>query len=211
MFSIFVNFLLVLSYKMGYWGILFLMTVESSFIPFPSEIIIPPAAFLAQKGDFNIYLVILFGVLGSLIGALINYFLAYVLGRKIIYALVNKKIFRFLMIDRRKIEESERFFLKRGNISTLIGRLIPIIRQLISLPAGFAKMDIKSFIIYTSLGSALWTVLLALLGYYLGENQELVLKYYEDLKWFLILFFFFLFLIVLLFKYFKSKKTHKLK
>jgi len=208
MFSFFIKFFLGLSSQMGYFGVLFLMIIESSFIPFPSEIIIPPAAFLAQKGDFNIYLVVFFGVLGSVIGALINYFLAYFLGRKIIYTLVDKKIFRFLMIDSKKIEKSEKFFLEHGNASTLIGRLIPVIRQLISLPAGFAKMNLKSFIFYTSLGSLIWTILLSFLGYYLGANQEILLAYYEDLKW--SLFFIFVLLILVLFlKYFLRQKKQK--
>lgn len=183
MLSIFINLCLVISHKMGYWGVLFLMTVESSFIPFPSEVIIPPAAYLAQKGEFNIYLVVFFGILGSLIGALINYYLAYVLGRKIVYALVDKKIFKFLMLNSKKIEKSENFFLKHGNISTLIGRLIPVIRPLISLPAGFSKMNLKDFIIYTLVGSGIWNIILALLGYYLGANKKLLEKYLEELNW----------------------------
>ena len=195
MLTAFINFFLAISYKMGYFGVLFLMTVESSFIPFPSEVIIPPAAYLAQKGEFNIYLVVFFGILGSILGALINYYLACALGRKIVYSLVDRKIFKFLMLDSKKIEKSENFFLKYGNISTLIGRLIPVIRQLISLPAGFSKMNLKNFIIYTSIGSGIWTIILALLGFYLGANEELLAEYYQELK------IFFEFLAVIIFIY----------
>ncbi len=158
------------------------MTIESSFIPFPSEVIIPPAAYLAQKGEFNIYLVVFFGILGSLIGALINYYLAYFLGRKIVYSLVDKKIFKIVMLNSKKIEKSEKFFLKYGNESTLIGRLVPIIRQLISLPAGFSKMKLKNFIFYTSIGSGIWTIILAFLGYYLGANKNLLEKYFKEIE-----------------------------
>jgi membrane protein DedA with SNARE-associated domain len=186
MLSFFINFFLALSSKMGYWGVFFLMTIESSFIPFPSEIIIPPAAYLAQKGEFNIYLVVLFGILGSLIGALINYYLAYTLGRKIVYTLVDKKFFKALMLNSKKIEQSEKFFLKYGNISTLIGRLVPVIRQLISLPAGFSKMNLKNFIIYTSIGSGIWTIILACLGYYLGANKNTLEKYFGEIELFFI-------------------------
>ncbi len=182
MLSIFINFFLVISHKIGYLGILLLMTIESSFIPFPSEVIIPPAAYLAQKGEFNIYLVVFFGILGSLIGALINYYLAYFLGRKIVYSLVDKKIFKIVMLNSKKIEKSEKFFLKYGNESTLIGRLVPIIRQLISLPAGFSKMKLKNFIFYTSIGSGIWTIILAFLGYYLGANKNLLEKYFKEIE-----------------------------
>lgn len=209
MLSIFINFLLVISQKMGYFGILFLMTVESSFIPFPSELIIPPSAYLAQRGEFNIYLIIFLGILGSIIGALINYYLAYFLGRKIIYNLINKKIFKILNLDNKKIEKSENFFLKYGNISTLIGRLIPIIRQLISLPAGFSKMSLKNFIFYTSVGSGIWTIILAVFGYHLGANKLLLEKYYRELEWLFIASALIIFIYLLLKYFLKDKKKHK--
>ncbi|MBU1255318.1 DedA family protein, partial [Patescibacteria group bacterium] len=148
--------------KIGYIGITLLMTVESSFIPFPSEIVIPPAAYLAQQGQMNIFLVIIAGIAGSLFGALINYYLAYTLGRKAIYSLINKK----------KIVKAENYFLEYGNASTLLGRFVPAVRQLISIPAGFFRMSLKSFILYTSIGSGIWVIILAILGYAFGANQE---------------------------------------
>ena len=165
---------------MGYGGILFLMTVESSFVPFPSEVIIPPAAYLASQGEMNLYLVIIFGVLGSLLGALINYFLAFHLGRAIIYKLADHKICRFLMISCAKMKKAEKYFLDRGSLSTLIGRLIPVIRQLMSLPAGFSRMNLTKFIVFTGLGSAIWVTTLALLGYLFGESQEILARYYKQ-------------------------------
>ena len=168
--------------KMGYTGIIVLMTIESSFIPFPSEIVIPPAAYLASKGEMNLVLVILAGVFGSIIGALINYFLAVWLGRALIYKLADTKLVHMMMIDREKIEKSEEYFNKYGNMSTFIGRLIPAVRQLISIPAGLARMDLKKFIFFTTLGAGIWNIILALLGYYFGENEALLHLYYEEIK-----------------------------
>ena len=176
---VFVNFILSFSQNLGYSGVILLMAIESSFIPFPSEIIIPPAAYLASQGQMNIFLVIISGIAGSLIGATINYWLAFWLGPKIIYRCADSKICKILLINSRKVKRSEKFFLRYGNASTLIGRLIPVIRQLISLPAGFAKMNFKSFVFYTTLGSAVWVIFLAGSGYILGANQELIIKYYE--------------------------------
>ena len=175
----FISIFLSFSESLGYPGITLLMAIESSFIPFPSEIIIPPAAYLASQGQMNIFLVILAGIIGSLIGAIINYWLAFWLGRKIIYRLADSKLCKILLINSKKIERSEKFFLRYGNISTLIGRLIPVIRQLISLPAGFARMNFKSFVFYTTLGSSVWVIFLAGSGYILGANQALIIKYYE--------------------------------
>ena len=178
--SEFINLLLAMSAKFGYFGIISLMTIESSFIPFPSEVVIPPAAYLASKGEFNIYLVIFSGILGSIIGAVINYYLALTLGRKIIFSLADTKIAKLLLINSKKIEKSEEIFLKYGGFSTFFGRLVPAVRQLISIPAGFSKMSIKKFIFFTALGSGLWTTILAILGYFFGANQNLLMKYYKE-------------------------------
>ncbi|MBU1177544.1 DedA family protein [Patescibacteria group bacterium] len=174
-----INWGLDLISEIGYLGITLLMTIESSFIPFPSEIVIPPAAYLAQQGEMNIFLVILSGIIGSLLGALINYFLAYTLGRKIIYSLADSKILKFLLINKKKVVKAEKYFLKYGNFSTFIGRFIPAVRQLISIPAGFSKMNLKNFTLYTFLGSSIWVIVLAILGYAFGSNKELIAEYYE--------------------------------
>ena len=177
-----IQILLNFSSEIGYLGIVILMTIESSFIPFPSEIVVPPAAYLASQGQFNVYLVILSGIVGSLIGALINYFLARTLGRTIVYSLINKKVARLLLLNQEKLERAEKYFRKYGAISTFIGRLIPAIRQLISIPAGFSKMKLGKFLFYTALGSGLWTIVLAVFGYVFGANQDIWMQYYDDFK-----------------------------
>ena len=182
MLNVIIQTLLDFSSEIGYLGIVILMTIESSFIPFPSEIVIPPAAYLASQGQFNIYLVILSGIVGSLIGALINYFLARTLGRTIVYSLINKKVARLLMLSEDKMIKAENYFRKYGAISTFVGRLIPAIRQLISIPAGFSKMKLGKFIFYTALGSGLWTIILAILGYVFGANQDIWMQYYDEFK-----------------------------
>ncbi len=162
---------------MGHFGVFVLMAIESSFIPFPSELVIPPAAYLAYQGEMNIYLVVVMGILGSLVGATINYYLAMWLGRPLIYSLTEKKFAKFILLDSKKVAKAEKYFLKYGNISTFIGRLIPVIRQLISLPAGFSGMNLKSFLFYTFLGSGAWVIILALQGYLIGVYSDFFKEY----------------------------------
>ncbi len=192
-----VNILLQFAQDIGYWGIVFLMVIESSFIPFPSEIVIPPAAYLAAQGKLNIYLVAGAGILGSLIGALVNYFLAYYLGRPLIYRLAKTKWAKILLIKSAQIERAEEFFNDYRRGSTFFGRLVPVVRQLISLPAGFAKMPLAQFILYTFLGSGLWTIILAALGYFFGANETLWKIYYSEISWgiFVVAFIFILYFI----------------
>lgn len=177
-----ISFLLEITKNLGYGGIVILMAIESSFIPFPSEIVIPPAAYLAQKGEMSIYLVVLSGVIGSLIGALFNYYIALYLGKPLIHKIARKDFMKYLLITPEKLETAEKYFKENGKISTFIGRLLPAIRQLISLPAGFVKMDMGHFILYTTLGSGLWTTILAFLGYQFGAQQELLKKYYAEIS-----------------------------
>lgn len=166
----------------NYFTVFILMTVESSFIPFPSEVVIPPAAWKAAKGELNIYMVVLSASAGCILGALVNYFLSITLGRKVIYTLAETRIARMMLIKKESIEKSEKFFLKYGNMSTLIGRLVPAVRQLISIPAGLAKMDMKYFLIFTFIGSTIWNIILALLGYFFYSQQELLKEYYRDIS-----------------------------
>lgn len=177
-----VDFLLNFAEKLGYLGVILLMTVESSFIPFPSEIVIPPAAYLASQGDMKLYLVIASGISGSLLGASINYALARYLGRSIVYGLIKHKFAKFLLLSEKKLKKAEKYFLDYGEVSTFFGRLVPVVRQLISLPAGFVKMPFGSFLFYTGLGAGIWVVVLALLGYYFGENKELIQEYYFEIS-----------------------------
>ena len=170
--------------NMNYYTITALMAVESSFIPFPSEIVIPPAAYIASKEDsnLNIYLVILFGTIGALIGALINYFLAQWLGRPVIYKFADSKIGHFFLLSKEKIQKAEEYFVKHGKISTLVGRLIPAVRQLISIPAGLAKMNLVPFCIFTVIGAGAWNCVLAILGYVAQGQQDLIDAYSHELS-----------------------------
>ncbi len=167
----------------NYATITALMAVESSFIPFPSEIVIPPAAYVASqpKSKLSIPLIILFATLGALIGAFINYFLALFLGRPILYKFANSKIGHLLLLSGEKIEKAEAYFNKKGNISTFIGRLIPGIRQLISVPAGLSKMNLFSFSLFTALGAGIWNIVLALLGYFAHGQKDLIEKYSHEI------------------------------
>lgn len=155
---------------LDYLTVTILMAIESSFIPFPSEIVVPPAAYhAAQTGDMNIVLLVIFATLGANVGALINYAIAYFAGRPIIYKFANSKFGHMCLIDQEKVEKAEQYFAKHGAISTFVGRLIPAIRQLISLPAGLAKMKLSTFLIFTTLGAAVWNSVLAAAGYYMSS------------------------------------------
>lgn len=161
----------------NYFSVGLLMIIESSFIPFPSEIIVPPAGWKAAQWLLNSGWVLLASTFGALIWALINYYLALRLGRKVIYKLANTRRAHMLLINQESIEKSEQYFRDHGKTSTFIGRLLPAIRQLISLPAGLAKMDLKYFILYTTLGAFLWNVVLFIAGYVLGQHREKVKEY----------------------------------
>ena len=154
---------------LNYWTITLLMAIESSFIPFPSEVVVPPAAYKAASGnsELNVYLVVLFATIGANIGALINYFLAYFVGRPIVYKFANSRFGHMCLIDEAKVQHAEAYFEKHGALSTFIGRLIPAVRQLISIPAGLAKMKLSTFLLYTTLGAGIWNSILAAIGYYL--------------------------------------------
>lgn len=172
MLSSIINFIVETVGTLGYTGIFIMMFLESSFFPFPSEVVMIPAGYLAYKGEMNMYLVILFGILGSLAGSLFNYYLAIKFGRKFLI-----KYGKYFFIKEETIIRMEEFFKKHGHISTFSGRLIPVVRQYISLPAGLAKMNLFIFSLYTSLGAGIWVIILAVLGYYLGDNEGLIKEY----------------------------------
>jgi membrane protein DedA with SNARE-associated domain len=161
---------------MGYMGIFLLMLIESSFIPFPSELVLIPAGYLAQQGEMNIFLIFLASLLGSLVGAFINYYLAFFVGREILM-----RYGKYFFISNSAMEKMEQFFDAHGPISTFTGRLIPGVRQLISIPAGLSKMDLMPFTLYTALGAGIWSVVLIALGYVLGENQALITSYLHQI------------------------------
>lgn len=183
--------------NLNYGTVTLLMTVESSFIPFPSEVVVPPAAYAACDPAnsalyvtsykwLNVFIVVLFATLGAIIGALINYFLAFFLGRPIVYWFADSKLGHLLLLNSEKIKKAEDYFVAHGNSSTFIGRLVPGIRQLISIPAGLAKMKIHSFILYTSLGAGIWNIILAVLGYIAHGQKDLIDKYSSELSWILL-------------------------
>lgn len=167
---------------LSYATITLLMTIESSFIPFPSEVVVPPAAYMAAvNGEMNILLVVLFATLGADFGALINYFLAKWLGRPIVYKFANSRVGHMCLIDEAKVKYAEEYFDKRGALSTFVGRLIPAVRQLISIPAGLAQMKMSTFLLYTTLGAGIWNAVLATIGWYLStvpgiETEEQLLE-----------------------------------
>jgi membrane protein DedA with SNARE-associated domain len=169
--------------NMNYGTITLLMTVESSFIPFPSEVVIPPAAYIASKDDshLNIFLVVLFGTLGALLGAYINYFLALYLGRPILHKFADSKLGHVFLLSSAKIQKAEDYFQTHGKTSTFVGRLIPGIRQLISIPAGLAKMNLLPFTLFTFLGAGIWNAILALLGYLAHGQADLIETYSHEI------------------------------
>ena len=167
---------------LNYWTVLLFMTIESSFIPFPSEAVVPPAAWKAAvTGEMNVFLVLVFATIGALLGALINYYVAMWFGRPIVYKFANSRLGHMCLIDEAKVNKAETFFEKHGVVSTLIGRLVPVVRQLISIPAGLARMGIYRFIVYTLLGAGIWNVILVALGYYMAyipgmQSEEAVMN-----------------------------------
>jgi len=157
---------------LGYPGIFLLMAMESSVIPVPSELIMPPAGYLAQQGQMNMAIVILCGTAGSLVGAYANYYAAHYLGRPLVL-----KYGKYVWITEAKFAKVERFFKDHGEVSTFIGRLLPVVRHLISLPAGLAGMNHLKFTLYTLLGAGLWVTVLSFIGYFIGAQRELIMQY----------------------------------
>jgi len=180
------------SAHMNYASITGLMAVESSFIPFPSEVVIPPAVFVAGNEasslcatgvyPVDVLLIVLFGTLGAMIGAVINYGLSVWLGRIIIYKFADSKLGHLCLLSSEKVKKAEDYFIEHGKVSTFIGRFIPGIRQLISIPAGLARMHFGAFLFYTFLGAFIWNCILALLGYIAHGQQDLINEYSHELS-----------------------------
>jgi membrane protein DedA with SNARE-associated domain len=164
-----INWIVETVHSWGYTGIFVMMFLESSFFPFPSEVAMIPAGYLAHQGKMDIWLAIAAGLAGSLGGALFNYWLALKFGRPFLV-----RYGKYVMFKEESLERMERFFAKHGHVSTFTGRLIPAVRQYISLPAGLARMNIPIFLFYTGLGAGLWVMILAFLGYFIGDNQALL-------------------------------------
>ncbi len=169
-----VDFIVSTVSDLGYIGIFIMMFLESSFFPFPSEVVMVPAGYLASKGEMNIYMAIGAGIVGSLAGAVFNYFLAVKYGRAFL-----SKYGKYVLVKEETLQKMEDFFAKHGHISTFSGRLIPAVRQYISLPAGLARMNLWKFSLYTSLGAGIWVLILTLLGYFIGQNEAMVKEYLQ--------------------------------
>jgi len=167
-----VNYIVDLVSQFGYLGIFIMMFLESTFFPFPSEVAMVPAGILASKGEMNLTIAILIGVSGSLLGALFNYFLAIKYGRAGVL-----KFGKYFFFTEEKLQKMEKFFIDHGSFSTFVARLIPGVRQLVSLPAGLSKMPLNKFTLHTALGAGIWVTILTLLGYILGENKALIKEY----------------------------------
>lgn len=161
--------------NLSYWVVVVFMAIESSFIPFPSEVVVPPAAWKAMDPDsgMSFVLVILFATLGADLGALINYYLAKWLGRPVVYRFADSRLGHMCLIDRAKVEKAEQFFRDHGAASTFFGRLVPAVRQLISIPAGLAGMNVGRFLIFTTLGAGAWNTVLALIGWGIYKYTDL--------------------------------------
>jgi len=167
----------------NYGTVVLLMAIESSFIPFPSEVVVPPAAWKAAGGEMNVVLVVVAATIGAILGALVNYYLARWLGRPLLYRLADTRWAHMLLINPESLDRAEAYFVRHGRSSTFIGRLVPAIRQLISIPAGLARMPMAPFLLYTTLGAGLWNIVLAALGYFLYSQKELLERYYGALSY----------------------------
>jgi membrane protein DedA with SNARE-associated domain len=163
--------------NLNYFTIALLMAIESTFLPLPSEVVIPFAAYKAGQGDLNVFIVILSGTIGALSGSLINYTLAYYLGRPLVYKLADSRLGKVFLLSKEKVIHAEEFFIRNGKTSTFIGRLVPGVRHLISIPAGLAKMNLRDFILFTVVGAGIWNIILAIIGYYLYEIRDQIFPY----------------------------------
>src|SRR5437660_3167535 len=171
MLESFIHWLLDRFRDLGYPGIVILMAIESSFLPLPSELVMPPAGYLAAKGELSFVLAIACGVVGSVLGALANYGLAHWLGRAVV-----RRIGKYVWISEKSLERSERYFAAHGEISTFMGRMLPVIRHLISIPAGIARMHLGRFVVFTGLGALVWCTILTWIGWFIGSREDVILE-----------------------------------
>ncbi len=201
--AVVVTFLVHTVGRLGYAGVILLMALESSFVPFPSEVVVPPAGYLASLGQMNIFLVILSGIVGSILGSLLNYWIASRFGRDFLL-----KYSKYFFINTEKFARFEMFFNTHGEITTFVGRLIPVIRQYISFPAGLVRMNLKKFIFYTGLGAAIWCTVLAYVGYFVGNNIDIIKENIDYIMYFIFPALILLVIIyMIIYKYHKKRET----
>jgi membrane protein DedA with SNARE-associated domain len=191
--------------NLNYFTVALLMLIESTFLPMPSEVVVPFAAYKAAQGDLNVLLVILFGTVGALSGSLINYTLAYYLGRPIVYSFADSRVGKLFLLSKEKVIHAEDYFRRNGKSSTFIGRLVPGIRHLISIPAGLAKMNLRDFMLFTFVGAGIWNIILAIIGYYVYEIRDKIFPYLGQILIALGI----VFVIYLIIKARKNKKAKK--
>jgi membrane protein DedA with SNARE-associated domain len=163
--------------NLNYFSIALLMLIESTFLPLPSEIVIPFAAYKAGQGELNVFIVVLSGTIGALSGSLINYTLAYYLGRPLVYKFAGSKLGKIFLLSKEKVMHAEEYFIRNGKTSTFIGRLVPGVRHLISIPAGLARMSLRDFMLFTFIGAGIWNIILAIIGFYLYAIREQIFPY----------------------------------
>lgn len=163
--------------NLNYFTVALLMAIESTFMPLPSEVVVPFAAYKAAQGDLNVVGVVVFGTIGALCGSLINYFLSKYLGRPLVYRFADSGVGKLFLLSKEKIEHAETFFIRNGKTSTFIGRLVPGVRHLISIPAGLSKMNLRDFMLYTFMGAGIWNIILAIIGYYLYAIRKQIFPY----------------------------------
>jgi len=187
--------------RFGYWGIIITMFLESSFFPFPSEVVMPPAGYLASIGKINLTLAIFAGIAGSVLGGLFNYFLAVVFGRRLF-----KGGFKYLGLSQEKFQRAEDFLKLHGNMGTFVGRLIPVIRQYISFPAGLVRMNLGQFCFFTGLGSGIWVMVLTFIGYFVGKNEKLVKEYLSRATFITLII---VVILIIIYVYFYRRKNRK--
>ena len=163
--------------NLNYFTVALLMAIESTFMPLPSEVVVPFAAYKAAQGQLNVFGVVFFGTFGALCGSLINYFLAKYLGRPLVYRFADSGIGKVFLLSKEKVQHAEDYFIRNGRTSTFIGRLVPGIRHLISIPAGLAKMNLRDFVLFTFVGAGIWNIILAVIGFYLYDIREEIFPY----------------------------------
>jgi membrane protein DedA with SNARE-associated domain len=191
--------------NLNYFTVALLMLIESTFLPLPSEVVMPFAAYKAAQGELNAFIVIIAGTIGALSGSLINYTLSYYLGRPIVYKFAESKAGKLFLLSKEKVVHAEEYFIRNGKTSTFIGRLVPGIRHLISIPAGLAKMKLRDFMLYTFIGAGLWNIILVIIGYFIYDIRDQIFPYLEDILYFLGA----AFIIYLVFKAWKNRKAKK--
>ncbi len=188
--------------NLNYFTIALLMLIESTFLPLPSELVMPFAAYKAAQGDLNVFIVILSGTIGALSGSLINYTLAYYLGRPLVYKFAESRIGRLFLLSKGKVVHAEEYFIRNGKSSTFIGRLVPGVRHLISIPAGLARMKLRDFMLYTFIGAGIWNIILVIIGYFIYDLKDKIFPYLDDILYVLGA----IFVIYLIFKAWKNRK-----